>query len=76
MQDRQVQDTSTRDKGKRKDTESSLSNEVLDLDLVKTDPEKLYPIIYYAMKRALKEWEQWMDDRPGGALHCRKLITS
>ncbi|KAI0833745.1 pre-mRNA splicing factor [Trametes gibbosa] len=64
MQDRQVQDTSTRDKGKRKDTESSLSNEVLDLDLVKTDPEKLYPIIYYAMKRALKEWEQWMDDRP------------
>ncbi|KAH9848410.1 pre-mRNA splicing factor [Lenzites betulinus] len=64
MQDRQVQDDSTRDKGKRKDTEASLANEILDLGLVKTDPDKLYPIIYYAMKRALKEWEQWMDERP------------
>lgn len=39
--------------------------EILDLNLVKTDPNKLYPIIYYALKRTLKEWEQWMDDRPG-----------
>ena len=39
--------------------------EVLDLDLVKTDPDKLYPLIYYALKRTLKEWEEWMDDRPG-----------
>lgn len=39
--------------------------EVLDLGLVKTDPDKLYPIIYYALKRTLKEWEEWMDDRPG-----------
>ncbi|KAI0762035.1 pre-mRNA splicing factor [Irpex lacteus] len=38
--------------------------EILDLNLVKTDPNKLYPIIYYALKRTLKEWEQWMDDRP------------
>lgn len=38
--------------------------EVLDLDLVKTDPDKLYPIIYYALKGTLKEWEAFMDDRP------------
>ena len=40
--------------------------EVLDLDLIKTDPDKLYPIIYYALKGTLKEWEAFMDDRPGG----------
>ena len=65
MKDRQVQDDASRDKGKKKDTESSLVSEILDLELIKTDPDKLYPIIYYALKRALKEWEQWMDDRPG-----------
>ncbi|KAI0663689.1 pre-mRNA splicing factor [Cubamyces menziesii] len=64
MKDRQVQDDASRDKGKKKDTESSLVSEILDLELIKTDPDKLYPIIYYALKRALKEWEQWMDDRP------------
>lgn len=42
-------------------------SEVLDLNLIKTDPDKLYPIIYYALKRALKDWEAWMDDRPGEA---------
>lgn len=42
-----------------------VGGEVLDLNLVKTDPNKLYPIIYYALKRTLKEWEEWMDDRPG-----------
>lgn len=68
MKDRQVQDESTRDKGKKKDSEASLVSEILDLGLVKTDPDKLYPIIYYAMKRALKEWEQWMDERPGEIL--------
>jgi pre-mRNA-splicing factor 18 len=40
-------------------------SEVLDLELVKTDPDKLYPIIYYALKRTLKEWEEFMDNRPG-----------
>ncbi|EPQ54289.1 Prp18-domain-containing protein [Gloeophyllum trabeum ATCC 11539] len=36
---------------------------VLDLELVKTDPDKLYPIIYYAIKRTLKEWEQALEER-------------
>lgn len=37
---------------------------VIDLDLIKTDPDKLYPLIYYALKRTLKEWEEAMDERP------------
>jgi len=39
-------------------------NGVLDLGLVKSDPDKLYPIIYYALKRTLKEWAEAMDERP------------
>ena len=60
---------SERDKNKKKDGEASLGSEILDLELIKTDPDKLYPIIYYALKRALKEWEQWMDERPGKSLN-------
>ncbi|WVQ73647.1 hypothetical protein IAR50_003227 [Cryptococcus sp. DSM 104548] len=37
---------------------------ILDLKLIKTDPNKVYPIIYYALKGVLKEWEAWMDNRP------------
>ncbi|KAI0788065.1 pre-mRNA splicing factor [Fomes fomentarius] len=62
MKDKQQQEAG-RDKGKKKEGES-MGSEILDLGLVKTDPDKLYPIIYYALKRALKEWEQWMDERP------------
>ncbi|KAF8602835.1 Prp18-domain-containing protein [Ceratobasidium sp. AG-I] len=39
-------------------------NTVLDLALVKTNPDKLYPLIYYALKKVLKEWEQSMAERP------------
>lgn len=64
--ERQLKDRheSERDKSRKKDGELSLGSEILDLELVKTDADKLYPIIYYALKRALKEWEQWMDERP------------
>ncbi|KAG7089680.1 hypothetical protein E1B28_011337 [Marasmius oreades] len=52
-------------KGKKKeDSDQSGSGGVLDLDLMKTDPDKLYPIIYYALKRVLKDWEEYMDERP------------
>jgi pre-mRNA-splicing factor 18 len=54
-------------KGKEKkkgDTELPSAG-VLDLGLLKTDPDKLYPLIYYALKRTLKEWEESMDERPG-----------
>ncbi|KAI0077257.1 Prp18-domain-containing protein [Panus rudis PR-1116 ss-1] len=50
------------EKSRRKEVKDT--PEILDLDLIKTDPDKLYPIIYYALKRTLKEWEEWMDDRP------------
>jgi pre-mRNA-splicing factor 18 len=53
-------------KGKSvKDEAEQQVNGVLDLELVKTDPDKLYPIIYYALKRTLKEWGEAMDERPG-----------
>lgn len=49
-------------KGKKKG--ESMNFGVLDLNLVKTDPDKLYPLIYYALKKVLKEWEEAMDERP------------
>ena len=55
-------------KGKKKDDTDLGANSVLDLDLVKTDPDKLYPLIYYALKRTLKEWEEAMDERPGSLI--------
>ncbi|KAF9223559.1 Prp18-domain-containing protein [Gyrodon lividus] len=51
-------------KGKKKDDAEEANAGVLDLDLIKTDPDKLYPLIYYALKRTLKEWEESMDERP------------
>ncbi|GAA5870553.1 hypothetical protein JCM1840_004799 [Sporobolomyces johnsonii] len=37
---------------------------LVDLELVKTNPHKIYPQIYHALKRVLKEWEQSLADRP------------
>ncbi|KAH9178356.1 hypothetical protein EDB89DRAFT_2181419 [Lactarius sanguifluus] len=53
-------------KGKKKDESASGDGEiaVLDMALIKTDPDKLYPIIYYALKRVLKEWGESMAERP------------
>ncbi|KAJ9097668.1 hypothetical protein QFC21_004705 [Naganishia friedmannii] len=39
--------------------------QVLDLNLVKTDPRKVYPLIYYALKKVLREWADFLDERPG-----------
>ncbi|KAF7975730.1 hypothetical protein HWV62_8705 [Athelia sp. TMB] len=50
--------------GKKGKREELANDGVLDLSLVKSDPDKLYPIIYYAMKRVLKEWGESMDERP------------
>ncbi|KII84451.1 hypothetical protein PLICRDRAFT_46357 [Plicaturopsis crispa FD-325 SS-3] len=51
-------------KGKKRDEAEQAASGVLDLALIKSDPDKLYPIIYYALKRTLKEWEESMDERP------------
>lgn len=62
-------------KGKRDELVEQQINGVLDLGLVKSDPDKLYPIIYYALKRTLKEWGESMDERPGTShLGSRNLI--
>lgn len=51
-------------KGKRKGDSEASSVGVVDLGLIKSDPDKLYPLIYYALKRTLKEWGEAMDERP------------
>ncbi|KAF7330414.1 SFM domain-containing protein [Mycena venus] len=49
---------------KRNDDAEQATNAVLDLGLIKSDPDKLYPLIYYALKRTLREWGEAMEDRP------------
>ncbi|UZJ51125.1 hypothetical protein CBS101457_000445 [Exobasidium rhododendri] len=39
-------------------------NSLLELDLVKKDINKVYPIIYYTLKGLLKDWEQTLAERP------------
>ncbi|KAH9057874.1 Prp18 domain-containing protein [Lactarius vividus] len=67
MRDRNANSGADEDsKGKKKDESASGDGEiaVLDMALIKTDPDKLYPIIYYALKRVLKEWGESMAERP------------
>lgn len=49
--------------------------QLIDLSLIKSDPDKLYPLIYYAIKRKLKEWEQSMAERPGLFPHIIIIIN-
>lgn len=37
----------------------------LDLDLIKSDFNKLHPLIYWYFKSLLKEWEEYLEARPG-----------
>jgi pre-mRNA-splicing factor 18 len=53
------------EKGKRKAGTPDAAGAEIDLALVKSDPDKLYPLIHYALKRVLKEWEESMAERPG-----------
>ncbi|KZS92357.1 Prp18-domain-containing protein [Sistotremastrum niveocremeum HHB9708] len=55
------QDTQTKGK-KKEDADQPVGP--IDLDLIKTDPDKLYPLIYYSLRRTVKEWEEWMNERP------------
>ncbi|KIL67479.1 hypothetical protein M378DRAFT_257942 [Amanita muscaria Koide BX008] len=52
------------EKGKKKEETSISPVGTLDLGLLKTEPDKLYPMIYYALKRTLKDWEETLDERP------------
>jgi pre-mRNA-splicing factor 18 len=44
-------------------------DEPVDLSLVKKNPNKLYPQIYFGIKKVLKEWEASMAERPGTPVH-------
>lgn len=50
-------------------------DQVLDMSLVKTDPKKVYPLIYYALKGLLKEWGEALEQRPGEFL-CALRVAS
>ncbi|KAL1925020.1 uncharacterized protein VTP21DRAFT_4674 [Calcarisporiella thermophila] len=41
----------------------------IDLGLLRTEPDKLYGLIYVYLKRRLKDWEQYMKDRPDHVKH-------
>lgn len=75
---REMKSKGNSNKGKKRkdgDGEDGEYGGVLDLDLIKSNPDKLYPLIYYALKRALKEWEEAMDERPGQYHSYRILIA-
>lgn len=63
--EREMQGQGQSTKGKKRDDSDISPDAILDLTLVKADPDKLYPVIYYALKRVLKEWGEAMDERPG-----------
>ncbi|BGP43790.1 hypothetical protein JCM10449v2_007847 [Rhodotorula kratochvilovae] len=50
--------------GEKKEPKPKDEDVLVDLDLVRTNPHKVYPQIYHALKRVLKEWEQSLADRP------------
>jgi len=62
-------------KGKKREGADNGEDSVLDLDLIKTDPEKLYPLIYYALKRRLKDWEEAMEERPGRCSFLSQFLS-
>lgn len=70
LEDVETNELEAKAKGKEKSTKSrddeadTSGTAMIDLDLVKTNPDKLYPLIYYALKRTLKEWGEAMDERP------------
>lgn len=43
------------------------TSELLDLELIKTDFNKLHPIIFWNFKALLKEWEEYLEARPEDA---------
>lgn len=71
--EREARNKSTR--GKKREDSDNAEDSVLDLALLRTDPDKLYPLIYYALKRRLKDWEEAMEERPGNHSFHSVLFT-
>ncbi|CAE6341188.1 unnamed protein product [Rhizoctonia solani] len=61
---RDTPDDSSKPGDTSKATAAAEENAIIDLALIKANPDKLYPLIYFALKRVLKEWEQSMAERP------------
>jgi len=74
--EREARNRSTKGKKREESETDSGEDSVLDLELVKTDPDKLYPLIYYALKRRLKDWEAAMEERPGILLTFSIILAS
>jgi pre-mRNA-splicing factor 18 len=74
--EREARNRSTKGKKREESETDSGEDSVLDLELVKTDPDKLYPLIYYALKRRLKDWEAAMEERPGMLLIFSIILAS
>lgn len=72
--EREARKKSTR--GKKREDSDNAEDSVLDLELLRKDPDKLYPLIYYALKRRLKDWEEAMEERPGNHYIRSILFTS
>ena len=80
LEDVEMNEREKKAKGKeerKKEEAESSEMALIDLELVTTNPDKLYPLIYYALKRTLKEWEEAMNERPGKySIHSRETTDS
>ncbi|GAA6039781.1 hypothetical protein JCM8097_004218 [Rhodosporidiobolus ruineniae] len=56
--------TAAKDAEKKKEPNPKDEEVLVDISLVKTNPHKVYPQIYHAFKRVLKEWEASLAARP------------
>ncbi|KAG8853183.1 mRNA splicing protein prp18 [Serendipita sp. 411] len=67
LEDVEEEERRKMERGTQNDTKKGEKREAdtqVDLALIKADPDKLYPVIYYALKKTLADWAQWMDERP------------
>lgn len=52
-----------------REREGAGMHSLLDLELVKTDTARVYPMIYYTLKGLLEEWGEVLNKRPGTSAH-------
>lgn len=62
-------DSNAGDGSKSNGREGVGMNSVLDLNLIKTDIDRVYPIIYYTLKGLLQEWADSLAARPDDVKH-------
>lgn len=64
------------DKDKNSNQNGVGMEQILDLELIRKDTAKLYPIIYYTLKEVLNEWEKSLAQRPGEYFQHFHLLFS